>query len=259
MGLRIKLSAFSLFLISFGWSLPAVASVSERPLGGVRDEAKLLSLKTTKTIEKLIAEHQNLTQETILFSIWTGNPEGGLEAATRDTFHEWKRSTVKPTSVVLIGVDAKSGEFDIQVGIGLESILNRDEIERIRDRYFKPEYSQGAIDRPFYLSFLEVLKVLDSPLIQNGKAEAWIREAGFPGEFRPVEPTTHATSFWWVWIVLGVIGLGGFFFVVFEKEAHYTAGGWAHVRRFPFFRRLFGGKKKLGQGLITGGGVSGRW
>ena len=83
-------------------------------------------------------------------------------------------------------------------------------------------------------------------------------ESGFPGSFTPAS-VRHEGNSWWIWILLGLIGIGGVFFVVLEKEAHYTASGWSRVRRFPFLKRLLGRKKKLGSGLITGGGVYGRW
>ena len=49
----------------------------------------------------------------------------------------------------------------------------------------EPELKNGNPDRAVALAVLEILRNVDSPLIQNGKAEEILKSGGFEGDLQP--------------------------------------------------------------------------
>lgn len=239
----------------------AFAETPNMPEFGVYDEASSIALPILKAHERVLSEHRNLTNEVVFVAILKSTPPEGLAAKAGEILDSWRMQTPKPPNTVLLLVDAEKGDLTIRVGLGLDPVLNEDRVEEIRRSFFIPEWQDGKDTRAITLSVIEVLRTLESPLVTGGEAIDAFERAGFSGGWIPVSAKKEGNS-WWIWMLLGSVFIGFVLVRALAVEAHYTALGWVRVPawksilRSGFRRRK---NKANGEGLITGGGVSGSY
>jgi uncharacterized membrane protein YgcG len=239
-------------------SFSAIADeIPARPEFGVLDGARILPLQVLKTAERLIAEHERATFERISILTLAKSPSGELADFSRRVAEEWRKTAPRPPNSVLIVVDDDRGELEIRTGLGLDPVLPAAKVSEIRKIDFKPEWATGKKSRALVLTFVEVLRGIGSPLLDEDKATAAFEAAGFTGGWTPAPPPSRS---WTPWVFL-VFGLAATAFVLVRiliGEVHYTAAGWFPVPASRNLRRLFRRAKKIGS-LVTGGGVAGKY
>lgn len=250
-----------LLIAFFALTTSVLAETPRAPEFGVYDEATRLALPVLKAHERVLSEHRNLTNESVFIAVLKSTPPEGLAEKAREILDAWRMQTPKPPNTVLMLVDSEKGELEIRVGLGLDAIVTDGRIQEIRKNYFRPEWREGNDTRAITLSVVEVLRTLESPLISGGEAIESYERAGFTGGWVPVSVKKQGNS-WWIWMLIG------FTFVVFvliralAVEAHYTALGWVRVPAWKSILRTGLRRRKnksRGEGLITGGGVSGSY
>jgi len=242
----------------------AVDAIPPKPLQGISDSAQVLSLAMSKSVERLLFEHQSLTSETLLVLTLKNSPsdESLPEFAAR-TFDQWKGATPKPPSAVVLVFDTDKNRFSWKAGVGLDSVLAERGADLIGSKIAQPELAQGRADRAVLLSVRRVFELLESPVFVNGKFDTELRAAGFYETFTPVGFARRGWS-WWIWI-LCALGIAGFIgYRITCVEIHYTAAGWHRVSAWESLRRYFLRiiDKRVGKKtprLTTGGGVSGNY
>lgn len=249
---------FKFFLIGFlAIFNVARAELPARPEFGVLDRAEILPLSILKASERLIAEHERLTQEQVSIYTVGGLPKGEAASTATAIAEEWRKTSARPLSSVLLLVDADRGELEIRTGFGLDPVLPADKISEIRKHFFKPEWRAEKKSRGLVLSFVEVLRSLGSPLIAGNEATGAFEQAGFSGGWTPVPPEGKSWTGWF----FALLGLALSAFVLalsMIREVHYTASGWFRVTPAQILRRFFR-RKTDGPKLVTGGGVSGTY
>lgn len=249
-------SIFSLLIASFLFSFTAQADLPARPEFGVVDRAQILPLPILKATERILSEHQKLTQETVFVVTEPETPSDGIDQEARALVEAWKSAAPKPPNVVVIAVDGKAGKIAIRAGIGLDALVGAtsDRAGEIRRTFFDPEWKSGKPSRALVLSIVETLRAMESPLVTSDEAMDTYDHAGFSGGWTPVAPVAK-TSTTWIWFLIGALVFGFALYRTVSIEIHTTGEGW---RRVPvsevLMRRL---RKKTAPPLVTGGGVSG--
>jgi len=254
----------ALFFLGFSSPAHALDPIPPKPLQGISDSAQSLSLSLTKSIERLLDEHQSLTNETVLVLTLKKTPtEETLQAYAVRVFDIWKSSTPRPTSAVVLIFDTEKNRFTWKAGVGFDSLLADRGADGVASQIANPELKQGRADRAILLSVRKFFELLESPVYVNGKFDSEIRDSGFYETFTPIAFAKRGWS-WWIWGLLAVLITGWLGHRILTIEIHYTAAGWHRISGWEntvrYLKRKFRKKFKSGTPrLTTGGGISGSY
>jgi len=250
--IRLCIALITLFLFSGN------AWASGAPSRLVSDESHYLPAATLKVVENILVEHRDLTDETVFLEISRENQ------APEDQLREWAQFSVKPANTALIFIWTEKKRLVGVAGYGFGSRALQRIFSEMEGKYFLPEVNHDPSDfgktRGVVLAIRDLLVALESPLVESEKLDEMIQALPDFGSLEPFQKTESGPLSWVIFcigaLVFGLILVD----YTLSREAHYTASGWVHVRRFPFqrwFRKRF---RNQGLGdLKTGGGVSGSW
>lgn len=252
-----------LFLVFSQVSAYAVDTLPQKPVQGISDSAQVLSLSLSKTLERLLAEHQSLTHESILILTLKKSPgDESLDSYAVRVFDSWKALTPKPTSVVVLIFDTEKHHFSSKAGVGLDSLLSDRGGDVLGSSVAVPELKHDRSDRAVLLTTRKVFELLESPVFLDGKFDSELRDSGFYETFTPVVHSKQDWG-WWIWLLFAGLIAGGLGYRILTVEVHYTAAGWHRVSGWEnllrYLKRIFFKTKKNTPKLMTGGGVSGSY
>lgn len=234
----------------------------------VLDEPKVLSPNTKRALQTLLIEHDRVTGEQVIFAIFESLGEEDLVDWTNQVFTKWGIGKRGKDNGVLLALYWENRKARIEVGYGLEPLLTDAKSKDVLDHFLIPELKNKNPDRALTLAALEILRILESPLVESGQAEQILRSGGIRGEF---VPESGNGSGWAVWVILGIILLFVVLNLLTAADAHFSGTGW-HRKRPSLPRRprdIFGGWHTggawgggtwgggRGGGFIGGGGMSG--
>lgn len=240
--------------------------VPPSPSSYVLDEPHVLSSSTKKSVASLFAQHERLTGEQVVVAVFDSIEGEDLVDFSNRVFKTWKIGQRTKNNGILLALYWKEHLARIEVGYGLEPLLTDAKSKDVLEDFLIPELKNGQPDRAVSTASLEILRIIESPLIQDGKAQQILKNGGLKGPLEAVKtPSGGKMSF------LLLIALVLLIFVVgrlMAPEAHYSGRGW--YRPNPWRRKSVwwgdgggggfgGGGFSGGGGLSGGGGASGRW
>ena len=232
-------------------------SVPELPTYALLDESRKLKAPMVRALERVLTEHSTLTGQPVFVAVFESKLEeksGGedFSAYSLRVFDHWKNAFGDRSDVVLLAVDLRSHQGRIEVGYQVEPMLGESKTRAIIRDFLVPELSAGNPGRAVSLALMEILKSLESPLVQSGEGQKILIAGGFTGSWQPTV-RAEAQRGWGLWFLLGFGLLIVVIFRVMDVEAVYTGRGWVRVR--PWKMKF----RKSQPGLITGGGSCGSW
>ena len=241
----VALLAFSIAAIAHGGS-----PIPPSPTYYVLDEPSLLAPQSLRALQKLLVEHDRVGGEQVMIAVMKELGDEDISERTRAIYREWKIGQTKKDSGVLLALYAKEQKGMVLAGYTLELPLPEVKARAIVDEVLLPRLHAGSPDRAVAAAALEILTLLESPLIQSDKAAeilAPIREL----------PESSGGGSLWIWIfALAVIvtpsALGLWSRLV--PEAHYASSGWS-----PYRRPLLPNRKARGGAAAGYGGASASW
>jgi uncharacterized membrane protein YgcG len=187
-----------------------------------------------QALNNLLEEHWQSGGGYIVLAVFQTLEKEDLEKWTRDLLNRWELTEKKASNRAILALYWEEKEGTLVAGAGLEGVLNTDASERIVSYFLLPEVGAHLLDRALSLSALEILKILESPLVQSGRASQLILDGGFQGEWTPVP--TALQSYGWVWVVMvGGIFSGLVLYLLVSAEAHFTAHGWYRPKLSSYF------------------------
>jgi len=257
----------------------AAKPVPSAPYYYVLDEPHVLSERTLKSIQSLLVEHDRTTGEQIVIAVFESLDGEDSVDFTNRVFSTWQIGKRDKNNGVLLALYWKNRKSRIEVGYGLEPILTDARSKTILNEYLAPELKAGNPDRAIALSALQILTVLESPLVTNGQAQKILESGGLTGGWEPRSKETPVGI-----TLLNILGIAILIWIINRltaREAHFSGSGWYHpnplTNPFPHSlgrstRRLprnvhsgswggggsFGGFSG-GGGRSGGGGASGSW
>ncbi|HLE01006.1 MAG TPA: TPM domain-containing protein [Bdellovibrionota bacterium] len=257
-------------------------AIPQPPYYYVLDEAKVLTTDALQGLQTLLIEHDRATGEQFLIAIFESLESEELVQFTNRVFSTWKVGKRGKDNGILLALYWKDRKARIEVGYGLEALLTDAKSKQILEQFLIPELKAGKPDRALQLAAFELLRTIESPLIQSGQAEQILRDGGFRGNWQPRRNFSPVTRHGWIALVILGLGIILVLFVlnlVTAADAHFTSSGWYHPKPWdpalPGRRRLtsdwgglggFGGGGRGGfggfsgdGGLSGGGGASGSW
>jgi uncharacterized protein len=279
---RARVAITAALLLLGATAFAAESALPPSPPTHVLDEPGILSPRVGQALRALLAEHERITSEQVLVAVFKTLGEEDLVDFTSRVFSSWKMGTRGKDNGALLALYWNDRKARIEVGYGLEASLTDAKSKRILEDYLIPELRRGDADRALSLAALQILETIESPLIENGRAEQILRDGGVRGSFasRGFDEGAPTARAWWVWIVVGFCALFFAFQFITSAEAHFTNRGWyrpnplQRVRRrgiwhsggglggggFGGFGGGGGGGGFLGGGGRSGGGgASGSW
>jgi uncharacterized protein len=255
--------------------LDAPFTHAERPLPApptshVFDEPKVFSPAATASVRNLLAAHDRHTSEQIVVAVFHALEGEDLVMWTNRIFKYWKIGSKGKDNGVLLAFYWKDRKVRIEVGYGLEPLLTDARSKRIISEAIVPNLKLGQPDQALVTSVLEILKVINSPMIESGEAVRILKEGGV--EYRPLPsqvPTEESSL--GVWLFLGFV-----LFILFinlinrgnrPRRGHssrwgggdWGAGGFGGPGGFGGSNSGGGGGFSGGGGSSGGGGASGEW
>lgn len=245
-------TALALSLAFISTKAHADKTIPPPPKYYVLDEPRVLDAASKRALESLLIEHDHATGEQFLIAIFNSLEGEDPVEFTNQVFSKWGVGKRGKDDGVLLALYWKEHKSRIEVGYGLESLLTDAKSKLILTDTIAPELRSGNPGRALALGALEILKTIQSPLIDNGQAQEILRSGQFSSRVR----NESRSLGWGVWVFLGFI----FFIIVLNlltaRDAHFTGSGWFRPR--PLSRRRgWGGWS--GGGWDAGGMGGGSW
>ncbi len=223
------------------------------PKNHIFDEPRALSTPMRQALNSLLEEQEESGGGYIVLAIFQSLEKEDLSGWTQTLLRDWKLAESKSNRRVLLALYWEEKEAFLAAGTELEPILNQEVSHQIISKFLLPEIYAQHPDRAFSLATLEILKTLESALIQSGRAPQLIQQGGFKGEWEPVPGKLQ--TYGWVFILfLGLLLSGSVLYLLVSAEAHFTSQGWFRPKLTSYFELKFNRKS-----ASSYGGTSGTW
>lgn len=175
---------WQLCLVTVLMALPFGAFAAPPPLPlppqmYVLDEASVLAPKTVNALHSLFLAHEGATRQQIVFAVLKSLEGEDLVTRTNQIFQFWKIGQKGKDNGVLLALYWQDRRARLEVGYGLEHILTDAKSKTVLAESLTPLLKQGKPDDALIVTALQLLTVLQSPLIQDGSASRILAEGGF--------------------------------------------------------------------------------
>lgn len=230
---RFTVFFFTLLAIATGaHPSPVLAKkhIPQPPTFYVLDEPQVLSKPILESIQKLLIEHDHLAGEQIVIAIFSSLEGEDPVLWTTEVFKAWEIGQRGKDNGVLLTIFWKDHRSRLEVGYGLESILTDAKSKEILTHFLSPELRNQNPDRALSITTLEILRALESPLIENHKAQEILRLGGLSG---PLHSSSSKPQSWPLWLILGFLLLVFVLNLLTTAEAHFNRDGWFRPGPWP--------------------------
>jgi len=213
----------------------------------VLDEVGLLTESTRSTIIATSQDLQSKTKAQIVVVIVQSMEGQSAETFALDILREWGigNNDLDNGLLILLAIDERVSR--IEVGYGLEGILNDAKTGRFQDTYMLPYYTAGDFDQGIlngYLAFAqEVAKEYNVELDTNNPI--------------PYTDTSNGLSDVPSWI--SILAIIIFILIIVTLDIRFLNGGLLRFFFSIIFSSMSGGGSFGGGGSGGGGGSSRRW
>ncbi|BED92564.1 MAG: TPM domain-containing protein [Candidatus Paraimprobicoccus trichonymphae] len=231
---------FFVFFLSF-FTLHAIVNYTSDFF--INDYANVLDNDTKKYIlsNSKLLDKRDFAQVVVLTLETFDQNSQNLEDFALDVFRDWKIGSKEKNHGLLLILISKSRKIRVQVGYGLEGILNDGKVGNFLEKYAVPHFKKGD----FNLGIKNLYSVIISEIYSSNNLEVPddVSESTKSGENSPLD------VFFIVIIIVAVIAfgaIGGFF-------GGISGGGNYHNGRGGNFG---GGGNHGGGGSSGGGGAS---
>ena len=242
--------------LSFGvceWGVRAVEPHTPSPPSVyVLDEPKVLKPATIHALRRLLHEHDQVTGEQVVIAIFQSLQGQDLVQWTNQIFQKWGIGEKGKDNGVLLALYWNDRKARLEVGYGLEGELTDAQSKMILSDDLQPMLKDGRPNEALVAAALQILRVLESPLIENGRALEILRGEGFSEaqlEAPPGYPGS-ALVLLGVFVFLALIGAGIFLFHSSPLRGERKGKGFKNWDDF------FRGGGGWGGGGFSGGGPS---
>ncbi|MCM0605102.1 MAG: TPM domain-containing protein [Xanthomonadaceae bacterium] len=244
----------------------------------VYQEISLLAPETNAALERLLYEHARITTEQIIYAVFETLGDESLEDFTTKVFEAWKPGAARKNNGALVAIFWKERKIRVEVGYGLEGQLTDSKSKDVISDIMIPEMRAGKPDAALIQSALEILKIIESPLISDGRATQILAGANLTHTLHKRKSLPLGTMiFIWILIFGAIAFFARLIYEAIAQESYYSSTGWGYTRRNArnhhngggFFGGGFGGGSgggfgggggfSGGGGMSGGGGASGNW
>ena len=235
------------------------ARLPEVPTTYVLDEPHVLQEKTQRVLQQLLHEHDQATGEQVVVAVFQSLQGQDLVHWTNQIFQKWQLGQKEKDNGVLLALYWQDRQMRLEVGYGLESELTDAQSKMILLDYLKPLLRAGHPDEGLTSAALQVLSLLESPLVENGRALQILKGEGITEE--QLDPSVYSSSGWlYFWVLVGVLIAVLILFSSVNRSA--SKQGMHHTLMIPPFLRRKSPWSESSQDrddIFRGGGGTGGW
>ena len=258
---RVRLTRSLLLLALIAAVAPARAENASdallrtlQPQGFVSDYAGVFSAEQKTALEarlKDVEAHGGVEIAVVAIRSMGG---GEIDDFTNRLFERWKIGKKGKDNGVLILASIQDRKMRIEVGYGLESVLNDARAGAIRDEFMLPEFREGRYANGLMRGAEGVIAVV-APDLATVPPPANPPSTAHPQETEPM-----------AWVILGLTLAIIFLSILSRRKRSFLwipngSGGWTQSGGGGFSSGGFssGGFGGFGGGSSGGGGASGSW
>ena len=258
------------------------------------DEPQVLKPKTVHALHRLLHEHDQLTGEQIVIAVFKSLQGQDLVQWTHLIFQKWALGQKGKDNGALLALYWQDRQMRLEVGYGLEGELTDAKSKAILTNDLQPLLKDGRPDEALTSAAYRILSVLESPLIENGKALEILQSEGFSDPTLNSEANSHQALGAVIAFFLFVVMFLWIFVVYYASRRPYrtedelsregelkgaqdSSASWGRGRKGSHrsqWSNIFkgggggwgggsssggGGSFSGGGGSSGGGGASGRW
>ena len=235
----------------------SIDPLPEAPYYYVFDERKSLDSSTNHALQSLLIEHNRLTGQKIVIAVFDKLPlpDSDLSQVSHLIFQKWRVGQGDGNSGILWVVDTTHKQIKIEIDYKIESILSNEKIQGLISDLILPAIKAEHLNAALIQGTYHLLEMLDSPLINSGKAIEIINQNGAQNQlYNSSSPVPRS---WGVLFLGGILILASVISMLLSREAHFTSEGWFIMRwkinlkqEFEFFTQPKNNSR---------GGISGSW
>jgi hypothetical protein len=186
--------------ILVGFSAQASREIPNLPANTlVFDETGQLNSKELQPLKDLLSEHQRLTDQKIVFAIFSPIGDEKEQKWAKGVFEKWKLNTPIKGDSFLLSLFWQTQTARTEFGFGLDSLLNAEETESAIQECLKKRNLKLYPTKSLFCAAYKVLELLNSPLIESGKAAEIAQGSDIP---EPLNPTGETELPWGSILVL---------------------------------------------------------
>lgn len=167
----------SLFFVSFVWAISFPS-----PVGLVNDFAKVLAPATVTKLETQLQNHQTQTGQEIAIVTVSSLEGQPIENYANELFRAWGIGQKNKDNGLLLLVAPKERQVRIEVGYGLEGIINDGRAGSIIRNQITPYFKQNNYDQGVQAGVDQILSYLQDP---NQADQPVSKPTSFPFEAIP--------------------------------------------------------------------------
>ncbi|MEK6704256.1 MAG: TPM domain-containing protein [Bdellovibrionota bacterium] len=217
--MSVKQLILILFLALFIQSAQCLQAFASKlpypiPAGHLLDEPGALKPGVRSALDQILSEHEKATGEQIVVAVFKGLDGEEPIAWTKRIFSHWKIGMQSRESGVLLALYWKDRSALMEAGYGIEAVLNRNRRRHILFNVLVPELKASRPDRAVSFATMEILRVLESPLVSSGQASRILRLAGIDESEQFMR---SGKAPWWIWLMCAVAGIGLLIFTLKGK------------------------------------------
>ncbi len=237
--------------------------IPKAPTQTVYEETKTLNEKALTDLQSVLIEHDRLTGEQFLIGIFKQLGNSNIQDVTHQIFLKWNEGKRGQNTSILLAFFLKEQKAKIETGYKLSSILGDERAQEIADSIHLQDQTDSGSLNSLGEAVFEILKSLNSPLVQSGKAEVLLAKDG-PNTPNQTQASTLSSETTiappnWGWGLLFLLGLSTFsmtLFYLLSREAHFTRSGWYRPNLALSLKELFHNRNRREDET---GGASGYW
>lgn len=250
------LLATALLLLAIAPPGAAEQSIPPFPRYYVLDEPGLLNPQQIKALETILIEHDQTTGEQIVVALFKSANGEEIAQRTHQIFENWQVGKRGQDNGALLVLYADEHQGGLESGYGLQALDESQNRAIVRD-FLVPELRAGHPYRSLGLSVLELLRAVQSPLIESGRAEQLLQLGGLTGSLRPAARGLGRGS-WFAFVLAGALLFAAVFSNVIAAEAHFTGEGWFRPKPSLNGLKTLASRRERGPATRLGGS-DGSW
>ena len=210
----------------------------------------------TARLDQLLSEQEAATGEQIIVAVFSSLDGEDVADYSNRVFHAWKIGQKQRNNGVLLALYLKDRKMRIEVGYGLEALLTDARSKRIIESAIVPRLKEDDLWGGLKYGVYDILKTIESPIVQNGRAKEILWAGAVPRKIRSVQSTSFGLpGVLALLFLLGVVIFIARVFFSMVSDAHYTSSGWRKTRSWS--SGSTGGFDNWSSGGSGGGGFSG--
>lgn len=160
------------FLLFFALICSAEETLPPSPHTYLQDETGTIPAESRQKVETLLSEHDRATGDQIVFTVFRSLGDRDLVDWTNKIFQHWAIGKRGQDTGVLLALYMEERKIRIEVGYGLEDRITDAKSKEIIEDDLRPSLKEGDPGVALEKAAVSILRLLESPLVTNGRVEA---------------------------------------------------------------------------------------